>query len=729
MDRNPHPQPSDRDSGVHTTPTAPMFSTSSASSSAGPGVSNTLTMSLPTVQAPRLPEQSSNSQLTTSRLSEIDNISAMFSSPTSIRNIPSQTAHFQPNQGMRHNPIDLSALNIYPQTIEQQRQQQQHQQQQQQQQRSQEGYQNIRPSQQQYQITNPALVQSRPHPHPHPHPQQSQQLQQSQFRVFLPPRTHELAPMPANYSGGNHGSPPDPEPSGNNFAGAVNSANLCDIALLLNGSISIKPGTSGKPPYSYATLITFAILRHPRRQMTLNEIYNWIVTHYPYFKTAGSGWKNSVRHNLSLNKTFVRIPRPVNEPGKGAYWTVDLSVLEETINSNKNKPPVHRYSVSHEAEPETGMKRSAGLLTVAGTNPSLARTSSISTTGAAAAAAAAASNTSSEFSQYSFLPSSSQRYSGSNSLLMGVTSSISDFGMLPRIPSFSSASGMQAPRRASLQIPPSMHRYQPYPIMGTQQQQQLGVGGHVSSIHYQQSASPMTPSSQLHAPVLGIANTFVSPISMALNASTSRVIGNSLQAMESSASQQPSLPTPQPLQPPLQSSQIEMLRLHAAHTSIAHGSVTDEAYHATTANPETTQKWHGPGKPLSVHTQLQVKPTPSLPEYLLAPHQTLTHTQQNKQFMTVSPDNRALEKRVESAADPAIFPNSVSPSRPELAQTAKRQKVETNEIVSGNPNPALSGSMAAAAAAAASTDISAYFAFGEASGSSQGLPQPPPPSR
>ncbi|OAJ38098.1 hypothetical protein BDEG_22058 [Batrachochytrium dendrobatidis JEL423] len=43
---------------------------------------------------------------------------------------------------------------------------------------------------------------------------------------------------------------------------------------------------------------------------------------YPYFKTAGSGWKNSIRHNLSLNKNFVRVARPANERGKGAYWTL-----------------------------------------------------------------------------------------------------------------------------------------------------------------------------------------------------------------------------------------------------------------------------------------------------------------------------------------------------------------------------------------------------------------------
>ncbi|OMH85668.1 Forkhead box protein J3 [Zancudomyces culisetae] len=113
--------------------------------------------------------------------------------------------------------------------------------------------------------------------------------------------------------------------SGNTGAGAI------DIAFLLDGSAPLKTHTSGKLPYSYATLITYAILHHQKKRMTLNEIYQWILEKYPHFKTAGSGWKNSIRHNLSLNKTFVRIPRPINQPGKGAYWAVDLNVLSESI--------------------------------------------------------------------------------------------------------------------------------------------------------------------------------------------------------------------------------------------------------------------------------------------------------------------------------------------------------------------------------------------------------------
>ncbi|PHZ11621.1 fork head transcription factor, partial [Rhizopus microsporus ATCC 52813] len=87
--------------------------------------------------------------------------------------------------------------------------------------------------------------------------------------------------------------------------------------------MKVEKNTEGKPPYSYATLIKYAIERSPGNKLTLSQIYQWVIDHYPYYASAGSGWKNSIRHNLSLNKSFVRVPRPVNEPGKGSYWTVD----------------------------------------------------------------------------------------------------------------------------------------------------------------------------------------------------------------------------------------------------------------------------------------------------------------------------------------------------------------------------------------------------------------------
>ncbi|OBZ87629.1 Forkhead box protein J3 [Choanephora cucurbitarum] len=120
----------------------------------------------------------------------------------------------------------------------------------------------------------------------------------------------------------------------------------------------VEKNTEGKPPYSYATLIKYAIERSSENKLTLSQIYQWVIEHYPYYGSAGSGWKNSIRHNLSLNKSFVRVPRPVNEPGKGSYWTVDqyASDTEQRVRTNvrgrSNKPNNDAsFSNHHRANP------------------------------------------------------------------------------------------------------------------------------------------------------------------------------------------------------------------------------------------------------------------------------------------------------------------------------------------------------------------------------------------
>ncbi|KAI0053388.1 winged helix DNA-binding domain-containing protein, partial [Auriscalpium vulgare] len=78
-----------------------------------------------------------------------------------------------------------------------------------------------------------------------------------------------------------------------------------------------------RPQHTLPVILRCAILGSPKKRLTIREIYAAMEDKYPYYKTAGSTWKQSVRHHLSLNRLFERQPRPVTDPGFGSYWTVN----------------------------------------------------------------------------------------------------------------------------------------------------------------------------------------------------------------------------------------------------------------------------------------------------------------------------------------------------------------------------------------------------------------------
>ncbi|XP_011497567.1 PREDICTED: forkhead box protein J1-B-like [Ceratosolen solmsi marchali] len=96
-----------------------------------------------------------------------------------------------------------------------------------------------------------------------------------------------------------------------------------------------------KPPYSYATLICLA-MRANNNKVTLSNIYAWIRENFMFYKNADPSWQNSIRHNLSLNKCFVKLPRSKDEPGKGGFWKLDLERLEEGKRTRRRSAVIRR---------------------------------------------------------------------------------------------------------------------------------------------------------------------------------------------------------------------------------------------------------------------------------------------------------------------------------------------------------------------------------------------------
>ncbi|KAJ8922653.1 hypothetical protein NQ315_007685 [Exocentrus adspersus] len=113
--------------------------------------------------------------------------------------------------------------------------------------------------------------------------------------------------------------------------------------------------TNNKPPYSFSCLIFMAIEDSVQKALPVKEIYSWILDHFPYFKNAPTGWKNSVRHNLSLNKCFQKVEKAPNL-GKGSLWTVDPQYKPNLIQA-LNRSPFHPCSTlesspNHNSKPQ-----------------------------------------------------------------------------------------------------------------------------------------------------------------------------------------------------------------------------------------------------------------------------------------------------------------------------------------------------------------------------------------
>nr|XP_008533935.1 PREDICTED: forkhead box protein M1 isoform X2 [Equus przewalskii] len=123
-------------------------------------------------------------------------------------------------------------------------------------------------------------------------------------------------------------------------------------------SASWQDSMSERPPYSYMAMIQFAINSTERKRMTLKDIYTWIEDHFPYFKhIAKPGWKNSIRHNLSLHDMFVR---ETSANGKVSFWTIHpsanryltLDQVFKPLDPGSPQSPEHLESQQKRPNPE-----------------------------------------------------------------------------------------------------------------------------------------------------------------------------------------------------------------------------------------------------------------------------------------------------------------------------------------------------------------------------------------
>ncbi|KYN33379.1 Forkhead box protein J1-B [Trachymyrmex septentrionalis] len=124
-----------------------------------------------------------------------------------------------------------------------------------------------------------------------------------------------------------------------------------------------------KPPFSYATIICLA-MRANNNKVSLSNIYAWIRENFLFYKYADPAWQNSIRHNLSLNKCFLKLPRSKDEPGKGGFWKLDLERMEEGKRSRR------RSAISQRAR---STKRQSPSMTTTTTTTTTTPTTTVAT--------------------------------------------------------------------------------------------------------------------------------------------------------------------------------------------------------------------------------------------------------------------------------------------------------------------------------------------------------------
>ncbi|KAH7038034.1 forkhead box protein K2 [Microdochium trichocladiopsis] len=167
-------------------------------------------------------------------------------------------------------------------------------------------------------------------------------------RVGTPPSSKRAAPSSAFRT-----------PAHNGSASMIMNQNDVDLSKDENKHI--------KPHFSYAQMITQAIMATAEHKLNLAGVYQYITSNYAYYRAQpAGGWQNSIRHNLSLNKSFSKAPRSTDEPGKGMKWEIVPEAKEEMFRvAYKGGRGGHRGSSAPSSPSQAGQAASALRDTIA----------------------------------------------------------------------------------------------------------------------------------------------------------------------------------------------------------------------------------------------------------------------------------------------------------------------------------------------------------------------------
>ncbi|KAK9711900.1 transcription factor [Basidiobolus ranarum] len=111
-----------------------------------------------------------------------------------------------------------------------------------------------------------------------------------------------------------------------------------------------------EPDFTYASLITQAILNSPEQRLLLQDIYAYIKQHYTYYQYCSKQWQNSIRHNLSLHRAFDQLPKEKGTPGKGSYWIVKEDYQKFFKNGQLDIPKGYDLEKKHDKENISDLK-------------------------------------------------------------------------------------------------------------------------------------------------------------------------------------------------------------------------------------------------------------------------------------------------------------------------------------------------------------------------------------